>query len=277
MSEPAAWNKFVPQKVSTMMMLNAILEAIQSQGGGGGGGITEAQADARYLKLDATNGPLTGPLGITVPTQTASAAIIGASTTWNNAAVAFRGLELAITNTASASASTAVRIRGGVSGTTDLFTVLPTGATRVNQGEFYVGNGLINDYGSGQLGFGPAQHYAAAGGFFATVSLRVSQNSLGSGNNANLYPSDSGSNILEQRNQGLNPQQFRVFGNGTVFSTLAHNGTDGVISTSSGNLTLSPAGLVQFGTFNPDLAIIPEGYITIIDSGGATRKILVAS
>ena len=49
------------------------------------------------------------------------------------------------------------------------------------------------------------------------------------------------------------------------------------ISTTAGDLTLSPAGNVKFGTHTGIGAETVTGYITITDSGGASRKLAVVS
>lgn len=81
---------------------------------------------------------------------------------------------------------------------------------------------------------------------------------------------------IAQKN-GANAQAFRVYGNttGAKYVSLAHDGTDGSIATTAGDLYLNPTGNVKFGTFTADLTVLLAGYITIKDAGGATRKLAV--
>lgn len=64
-------------------------------------------------------------------------------------------------------------------------------------GTLTVGAGVIQDYGSGQLGIGSGSHYAAASGFFATALLRVSTSGLGGGNFVQIRPIAANTGLWE--------------------------------------------------------------------------------
>lgn len=66
---------------------------------------------------------MTGALGITGGTVTASTPPINITQTWNNAAITFRGIEYAVSNTTSNAASSLIRLLGGASGTTQAFAI----------------------------------------------------------------------------------------------------------------------------------------------------------
>lgn len=90
---------------------------------GGGAGT------APFTSANLTFGPTAGQgLSVAAGTATTDVNAIGATQTWNASGVSFRGLRLAITDTASANGSNAVHILGGASATTDLFRVTKTGA-----------------------------------------------------------------------------------------------------------------------------------------------------
>ena len=75
-----------------------------------------------YLPL--SGGTMTGPLAITAGTASTSTAPISLTQTWNGGSgVTHRGIEVAITNTSSGAASTYLRIMGGASATTHIFSV----------------------------------------------------------------------------------------------------------------------------------------------------------
>jgi len=261
-----------------MMMLNAILEAIQAQGGGGGGGITEAQADARYLKLDTTNGPLTGVLGITVPTQTASAPVLATSTAWNNAGVTFRGVEFATSVTAAGANSTLLRLLSGAAGADSVFSVNSAG-TITSMGTWntpfgftlqIAGTNILGGDGS-QVSTNGVPLCTAFGQYFGFYNGGTGQRTT------RLYEDTTG--ILALRN-GATANSFRVYGDASNYVSVGHNGTDASIESSTGDIELNPNGgaaYVRFGSWNPDLTLVSDGYITIRDSGGALRKLVTAA
>ena len=69
--------------------------------------------------------------GLAIPAGTATTAVspLAITQTWNNAAIAFPGFTLTITDTASAAASLAFQILGGAAGTTNLVSVSSGAAT----------------------------------------------------------------------------------------------------------------------------------------------------
>jgi hypothetical protein len=114
-----------------------------------------------------------------------------------------------------------------------------TGALTVPaNGGIVIGAASLTDYGSGQLGIG--NHYFASSGFLAYGLLRISTGALGGGFSASLYPNAAASHILELRS-GTDTQTFRVYGTetGSKYLNLTHNGTNAVISASSGNVSIS--------------------------------------
>lgn len=74
-------------------------------------------------------------------------------------------------------------------------------------------------------------------------------------------------------------QTFRVYGTttGSKYTSVLHDGTDGSVSTSAGDLYLNPTGNVKFGTHSAIGSETVTGYITIKDAGGTTRKLAVVS
>ena len=117
----------------------------------------------------------------------------------------------------------------------------------------------------------------AATGSAPTISAQGSDATL----NLNLASKGSGSNILFQIN-ALNA--FQVSGTGTVVNRLlaraaiagAAPALEAVGTDTDIDLTLTPkgAGAVRFGTYTASV-LTPTGYITIKDSGGTTRRLLV--
>lgn len=62
----------------------------------------------------------------------------------------------------------------------------------------------------------------------------------------------------------------------TQYISISHDQTNGVIATGKGDLYLNPAGgEIKFGTYTAGAATDSTGYITIVDSGGTTRKLMV--
>lgn len=110
-----------------------------------------------WVRLEGDS--MTGPLVIAGGTVTANAPVLDMSQTWNNGSGTFYGLDLSITDTASASTSRPVRVRLGGSSIFELFksgTIsLPGGALIVGGGNIAFNNSsdtvLIRD-GAGLLG-----------------------------------------------------------------------------------------------------------------------------
>jgi len=80
---------------------------------------------ALAAKLDAAGGTMTGALAVTPGTLATTG--LRLAQTWNSAGVTCRGLEVAVTNTASAAASTLFRVCGGAGGVTEYLSVNASG------------------------------------------------------------------------------------------------------------------------------------------------------
>lgn len=99
------------------------------------------------------------------------------------------------------------------------------------------------------------------------------------------YNGDSGISCFISCDTDENPQ-LQVWGRNNADNAGEHvdiqwgNGVheDGEISTSSGNLRLTPnSGIVQFGTYAAKGAEVFAGYITINDTAGNARKVMVCA
>ena len=67
-------------------------------------------------------------------------------------------------------------------------------------------------------------------------------------------------------------------GGGGVYAGFYHDGTNGNVVTSSGDLALLPnSGYVKFGTYAGKAAEVHTGFITIKDAGGTSRKVMVCA
>ena len=94
-------------------------------------GISSAALSAALsAKLDAAGGTMTGAL--TINAGTLATAACTHQQTWNSAGTTCRGLEVKVTDTASASASTLMRVCGGAAGTTEFFLLDKSGNIRLN-------------------------------------------------------------------------------------------------------------------------------------------------
>jgi len=107
------------------------------------------------------------------------------------------------------------------------------------------------------------------------------------------YFGTEGAGFLRMRGVvGTNPQAFRIYGTYTDASNyqrlaLSANGTTGVTIAAEGlgtpganqNINLVPGGtgVVTFGTHSALAAETVQGYITIKDAGGTTRKLAVVA
>lgn len=136
---------------------------------GGVPGDNTALAAALAAKLDKTGGTMTGSL--TINAGTLATAAFTHQQTWNAAGTTCRGLEVKVTDTASASASTLMRVCGGAAGTTELFLLDKSGNIRLNgdsQETIFrradVGMLLIHGQSGNSTGIG-------AGGFNPGVNL----------------------------------------------------------------------------------------------------------
>ncbi len=80
---------------------------------------------ALAAKLDKAGGTMTGALAVTPGTLATTG--LRLAQTWNSAGTTCRGLEVAVTNTASAAASTLFRVCGGAGGVTEYLSVNAAG------------------------------------------------------------------------------------------------------------------------------------------------------
>lgn len=89
-------------------------------------GISSAALSAALAaKLDLAGGTMTGALAVTPGTLATTG--LRLAQTWNSAGTTCRGLEVAVTNTASAAASTLFRVCGGAGGVTEYLSVNAAG------------------------------------------------------------------------------------------------------------------------------------------------------
>jgi len=103
-----------------------------------------------------------------------------------------------------------------------------------------------------------------------------------SDNNHSLRLYSDGSNINASFTSGnfniLDGTTVLIFdNNNSNFIDMYHDLTDGNIDTSAGDLKLSPAGVLRFGTHTGLGAEALSGYITVKDSAGNSRKLAVIS
>jgi hypothetical protein len=91
-------------------------------------GISSAALSAALAaKLDKAGGTMTGAL--TINAGTLATAAFTHQQTWNSAGTTCRGLEIAVTDTNSAAASTLLRLRAGASASTPCFSINKSGDT----------------------------------------------------------------------------------------------------------------------------------------------------
>ena len=90
-----------------------------------------ALSSALAAKLDKAGGTMTGAL--TVNAGTLATAAFTHQQTWNSSGTTCRGMEVKVTDTASASASTLMRVCGGAAGTTEFFLLDKSGNIRLNE------------------------------------------------------------------------------------------------------------------------------------------------
>lgn len=92
------------------------------------GGDGTCAAPSYTFTSDTTQGLAKGCLVLGQGTLTAAAAALSTTATWNNAAITFDHLKAVITDTASAAGSLVINIKGGASGTSNLFSVDKNGS-----------------------------------------------------------------------------------------------------------------------------------------------------
>ena len=116
----------IPYFSSTTAEASSGLLAADSLMIGGGAGA------APFTSANLTFGPTAGQgLYVAAGTATTDVNALNLTQTWNAAGVTFEGLDYTITDTASAAASLAMRVRGGASGTTELLALTKGGALRL--------------------------------------------------------------------------------------------------------------------------------------------------
>ena len=149
------------------------------------GSTTAAAGTFTTLSAAPTSG---SALTLTGGTVTASAPLIDATQTWNNAAVTFTGIRFNATNTASAAASTLIDLQvGGVS------------RMRVTRG----GTLHLSEFtNSGFYSPAPIWHGSTAG-LLAATNLAI-------GSSLDTILERGGAGIIEQRN-AANAQEYRIF------------------------------------------------------------------
>ena len=198
-------------------------------------GISSAALSAALAaKLDAAGGTMTGAL--TINAGTLATAAFTQQQTWNSSGTTCRGMEVKVTDTASASDSTLLRVSGGASGTTERFSIRANGdayfTTSVGVPQL-IGSALGISLGSSSnnalLCSGLWQVTAATG------VLRSSNRSyvLGFGSDVELC-GDAADTLALKR--GSNAQTLRIYGNatGSHYVNLTHNGTNALLTVNGG-------------------------------------------
>jgi hypothetical protein len=107
---------------------------------------------AAAIAPNAMGGAITAGGTVLGGTVTSSTPLINWTQTWNSGATTFRGVDITITDTASASGSTSFRIRGGASGTTNLLLLDKDGAMTINNGLTAIGNVYAQNGGNNTAG-----------------------------------------------------------------------------------------------------------------------------
>jgi len=120
--------------------------------------VITAVNDGTFTAVAITQGTLPNP-----------ATWLSLSATWNDAADTFRGVDITITNTASAAASTPFRIRGGAAGTTELFSVAANGYTTVPGGGFTDASLRFGNFNTGLSSVGGTRLDVVIGGLQAAT------------------------------------------------------------------------------------------------------------
>jgi hypothetical protein len=186
---------------------SGVLSWAASAGGSPGGSSGQLQYNNAGA-FGGTSGITTTGTELTIAsgTKTASAPVLDITQTWNNAAVAFTGLKLNVTNTASAAASLLADLQvGGAS----ILKVRKEGSLLWPSG----GGSASFDFGVKQSGFFTFSNndgsYNFAVGSSGPVSLTYGFNSY-AGGTADLALTRDAANTLAQRN-GTNAQTLRVY------------------------------------------------------------------
>lgn len=223
-----------------------------------------------YVPL--AGGTMTGALTIASGTLTASAPALNITQTWNQGATQFESIAVDVTNTASG--SSASYFVGKTAGSVNL---------RLRRDGYFVGTGLITANVNTEF-YGPGIRIASGAAYswcqFGTDSTVW----------VSLYGEAAGA--LAQR-KGTTQQIFRLYNTTdaglTNYERLTLTGVAGTsvnitaetLGTGGDNLdiVLTPAGtgVLKFGTHSALAAETVQGYITIKDSGGTTRKLAVVA
>lgn len=180
---------------------------------------SELQYRASGTTLGAVTGSSVSGGGITLNsgTITDSATSLAVSQTWNNSGTTFRGVEITMTDTASAAGSTPFRILGGVAGTTTLAQITKTGASTF--GSNVIGGAgivlsLVSEYGTANIGVGGGGSFNIGGAshFIGSMTLGVSGTRL----------SGSAANVLQiGATHGTTPTAQRIQAHGVTLGTGA--------------------------------------------------------
>lgn len=184
---------------------------------------TAALIAALEAKLDKAGGTMTGAL--TINAGALATAGFTHQQTWNSAGTQCRGLEVKVTNTASAGSSTFFRVCGGAAGTTEYFSIDGGGTVQV-PGSIQVNGNILGQYIYSRAG------YIALGASDNAVLQWIAADTLG-------------------MKRSTNAQKFRVFGDGTKYAQLEHDGTNAKLTASGGNVHIG-----NFPTSNPGPGIL---------------------
>jgi hypothetical protein len=189
---------------------------------------------AAFTSLSANNGTLT-----------ASAPVLDLSQTWNNAGVTFTGLNLALTNTASASASAYLSL--GLNGT-QIFSIRRGGANASATVITGGGPGLVWTART-RTGAGVGVNFSGVVGVGTNLQFGTGTGTTG-GDLVLLR--DDAANVLALR-RTTNPQTFRLYGTFTTATNYQRMTVRSVKQTLS---ALSGASATTTGTLIPDGAVV---------------------
>lgn len=226
--------------------------------------------------------------GLTVNQGTLTDPVTGLAlnATWNNGAATFRGLDIQITDTASAAGSTPFRILGGAAGTTELAAVNKNGALRLKSSIEFTDSTLV--VASGGIGrFGSATYISGNNSSIAVQSGNLivqSTSSMGFSGGAISSGSLNVANITLDafftRGGVATIQMGATHADTPTLQTLkAHNVTTGTGADLllSGGTGSAANGMVRIGTHSAIGAETVTGFIEIKDAGGTIRKLAVVS
>jgi hypothetical protein len=140
---------------------------------------------------------------------------------------------------------------------------------------------VIKNNGNGPVIYNSAGGALAIGSGYATPSLYISSGTVGIGGTDVVLAKDA-SHVLAQR-LGVNAQTFRVYATYTDASNyerMAITGSAITVETAGTgadniDLTLTPAGtgVLKFGTWTSNADAAVNGYITVKDAAGNSRKL----